>query len=233
MAVAKTALQRVSDGRGPLKDWPILLLGAVLVGAFAFQLFVLRDRAVDYGISAKALREGRWWTLLTSMFIHAGLYHLTMNVSALSIGAPVYRRLGAGLKGTLLFFGLYFTCGLAGGLAYVALNPEGTTPAAGASGAIFGLWGALARIGPGDGEIYPLFSKAVGRHVWRAAKQNLALIAFLFVLGLLSRGAALKLAWEAHAGGFLAGLLLIASLLRLAGASPGKGAGEPTVIGET
>jgi membrane associated rhomboid family serine protease len=225
-------LRRVSDGRGPLKDWPILLLGVALAGAFAYQLFVLQARAVDYGISAQALKEGRWWTLVTSMFIHAGLYHLLMNVSALSIGSQVYRRLGRSLRGTLLFFALYFVCGLAGGLAFVAINPQGTTPAVGASGAIFGLWGALARIGPRDGGVDPLFSKAVGKHVWEAIKQNLILIGILFVLGFLSRGATLKLAWEAHAGGFLAGLLLIAPLLRLTGAGRGGTVDAIAAVGE-
>ncbi len=215
MSQLSTALQRTTDARGPLKDWPILLISVVLVGSFVFQVFVLRGRAADFGISAQSLKEGRWWTLVTSMFIHAGLFHLLMNVSALSIGAPVYRRLGRGLRGTLLFFFLYFTCGLVGGLAFVALNPQGTIPAVGASGAIFGLWGALARIGPRDDAIDRLFSKAVGQHVVEAIKQNLILIAVLVLLGFLARGAPLMLAWQAHAGGFLAGLVLIVPLLRL------------------
>jgi membrane associated rhomboid family serine protease len=216
MADTSGALQRITDDHGPLRDWPIVLIGVALAAAFVFQTFVLGDRAVDYGVSAQALREGRWWTLLTAMFIHAGLFHLVMNMSALSIGAPVYQRLGRNLKGTLLFFALYFACGLAGGLTFVALNPNGTVPAVGASGAIFGLWGALARIGPGGG-VYPLLSQAVWRHAWAAIKQNLVLIGILFVLGLLAGGGGLKLAWEAHAGGFLTGLLLIAPLARLAG----------------
>jgi membrane associated rhomboid family serine protease len=219
-----TSLRRVSDGRseqavnwrGLIDDWPITLLMAVLLGAFCVQLFVLRERAADYGVSAAALRDGRWWTLFTSMFIHAGLYHLVMNVSSLTIGAPVYRRLGRGVRGAALFFILYFACGLAGGLAFVALNPDGSTPAVGASGAIFGLWGALARLGTSGEEIAPLFSRAVGKHVVEAVKQNIVLIVLLVVLGFMSRGAPLLLAWQAHAGGFIAGLLLIGPFVRLA-----------------
>jgi membrane associated rhomboid family serine protease len=217
MSNASGVLQRITDDRAALRDGPIVFLTSALCLAFLVQIFVLRERAADFGVSAAALAEGRWWTLVTCMFIHAGFAHLFMNLSALSIGAPVYRRLGRGLNGTVLFFVLYLLCGLAGGLAYAALNPNGTTPAVGASGAIFGLWGALARIDPAHGGISPLFSKAVGQHLWEAIKQNLVLIAILFVFGLLARGGAMKLAWEAHAGGFLTGLLLIGPLMRLGG----------------
>ena len=137
-----------------------------------------------------------------------------MNVSALAIGEEVYRRFGRSLRGWTAFIGVYFACGLVGWFAFAILAPHSSVPAVGASGAIFGLWGALARLGTDGAPLAPLFSKQVLTHLKQAVIQNVAFIALFFILGLLSSGHALKLAWEAHLGGFLAGLVLIAPALR-------------------
>ncbi len=80
---------------------------------------------------------GQWWRLGSSMFLHIGLIHIAMNMFVLySIGFYVERLLG-----NLAFLVAYVLAGLAGGILSMAWHP--TNVSAGASGAIFGLYGVL------------------------------------------------------------------------------------------
>jgi rhomboid protease GluP len=81
--------------------------------------------------------RGEYYRLLTSMFLHGGLLHIGFNAWALYALGPEAER----LYGTARFLAIYFIAGLAGGVASYTLSPN---PAVGASGAIFGLIGALA-----------------------------------------------------------------------------------------
>ncbi len=80
---------------------------------------------------------GQWWRLLTSMFLHFGVFHLALNMWALYIGG----RLAERLFGSQAFALLYFASGLAGSLSSLFWNPA--VNSAGASGAIFGVYGAM------------------------------------------------------------------------------------------
>jgi rhomboid protease GluP len=80
---------------------------------------------------------GEWWRLATSMFLHVGLIHLLVNMWALWNLGPILERF-VGNAGFAILYGL---AGLGGGLASVAFNPD--VVSAGASGAIFGLMGAI------------------------------------------------------------------------------------------
>ncbi|MFC7060631.1 rhomboid family intramembrane serine protease [Halobacillus seohaensis] len=87
-----------------------------------------------------AILEGEWWRIITSMFLHIGIIHLLMNMLALFyLGMAVER-----IYGSLRFICIYFLSGIFGGLASFMVNPQ---IAAGASGAIFGLFGALLFFG--------------------------------------------------------------------------------------
>jgi rhomboid protease GluP len=80
---------------------------------------------------------GEWWRLLTSCFIHFGLVHLALNMYALyQTGSTTERLFGRGR-----FLALYLFAGLTGSLASMVWNP--TINGAGASGAIFGVFGGL------------------------------------------------------------------------------------------
>lgn len=84
--------------------------------------------------------EGEWWRIISSMFLHIGTLHLLMNMLALHfVGAAVER-----IYGTSRFTLIYFLSGIIGGLASFTFSPQ---IAAGASGAIFGLFGALLYFG--------------------------------------------------------------------------------------
>lgn len=80
---------------------------------------------------------GQWWRLVTYMFVHAGIVHIGFNMWCLwDLGA-----LCESLYGPWTYLALYFISGIAGGLASVGWHPYGVS--VGASGAIFGLAGAL------------------------------------------------------------------------------------------
>ena len=85
--------------------------------------------------------EGEWWRLITPMFLHIGLIHLVMNSFALYyLGTAVER-----IYGRYRFLFIYLFAGFAGTLASFLFSPDSIS--AGASGGIFGLFGALLFFG--------------------------------------------------------------------------------------
>jgi membrane associated rhomboid family serine protease len=64
----------------------------------------------------------------------------------LAFGAPVARLFGSRAGGALRFAGYFMVCGIVGGLVYWALHPSGAMPIVGASGAVYGLVGGVARL---------------------------------------------------------------------------------------
>jgi rhomboid protease GluP len=81
--------------------------------------------------------SGEWWRLLTCIFIHIGIIHILLNMWVLATAGPLVERM-IGNTGFLL---LYLVAGLIGSLASLFWNP--LLVSAGASGAIFGIYGAL------------------------------------------------------------------------------------------
>jgi rhomboid protease GluP len=112
-----------------------LLLVAIAIG-FAFQL-LSGDAVTQAGANYRpAVMAGEYWRLVTSMFLHGGLLHLAVNAWALyQLGALFEVWMGSS---RLLL--TYFLTGVAGSLASVMWT---NAPSVGASGAIFGLLGAL------------------------------------------------------------------------------------------
>jgi membrane associated rhomboid family serine protease len=91
--------------------------------------------------SREALQAGEWHRLLTSIVAHGGLLHLVFNGLALVSLASVEREIG-----TLRYAVVFVGAGVGGNLAHALAS---TTPAVGASGAIFGLLGVLVALAPG------------------------------------------------------------------------------------
>jgi rhomboid protease GluP len=81
--------------------------------------------------------DGEWWRLFTSVFIHFGVAHLVLNMIALVMFGPLVER----LFGSVNYLLIYLFAGIAGSLASLSWRPE--INSAGASGAIFGILGAL------------------------------------------------------------------------------------------
>ena len=80
--------------------------------------------------------DGEWWRLITTAFLHAGLLHLVFNMLALWW----FGRILEGSLGHWRFLGLYIASALAGSAGALLLSPD--TPTVGASGAVFGIFGA-------------------------------------------------------------------------------------------
>ncbi len=144
-----------------------------------------------------ALQGKNLWTFLTSMFLHAGLGHLFVNmVSLMFIGSFVERLVG---KKRFLIF--YFSSGLAAGLFYVliaGITGIGiNTFAVGASGAIFGLGGLLAILTP---RLPVLVFFIIPMPMWAA------MLFLMFGLWAISAVAGLPIGNTAHLGGLIAGV---------------------------
>lgn len=80
---------------------------------------------------------GEWWRLLTCTFVHIGIIHIAMNMWVLAVVGPLVAR----MVGNVGFLLLYLIAGLGGSLASLLWNPD--IASAGASGAVFGVYGAL------------------------------------------------------------------------------------------
>lgn len=145
---------------------------------------------------------------LSYMGLHGSWAHLIINcLWLLAFGPIVARRFGA-----MLFLLFFFACGIAAALCYLALNWGSPVPVVGASGAISGLMAAAIRMLPGqapwatqsEAPLAPLLSRQilVFSAIWAAV--NLVTAVTGFGVG----GESGLIAWQAHLGGFLAGLLL-------------------------
>ncbi|ASN05233.1 rhomboid family intramembrane serine protease [Virgibacillus necropolis] len=99
------------------------------------------ETLIKYGAKYNpAILDGEWWRIISSMFLHIGLLHIFMNMLALYyLGATVER-----IYGSVRFLTIYMLAGIGGGLASFAFT---TNVSAGASGALFGLFGALLFFG--------------------------------------------------------------------------------------
>jgi membrane associated rhomboid family serine protease len=108
--------------------------GAPLSGGIGGRVAV--EGSLFVGNENIGLAAGEWWRLVTSGFIHAGLFHLAMNMLILWwFGTPLEQGLGRAR-----FVALYTVSLLAGAAGALLLTPQ--SPTVGASGAVFGLFGA-------------------------------------------------------------------------------------------
>ena len=137
--------------------------------------------------------DGQVWRLATAAFLHGGLMHMAFNMYALYLFGPQLER----EVGSVPFAALYIASALAGGAAFYLAEPRGL--AVGASGAIFGLFGAW------------LAASYRGRHTAvgsASLRQLLVLLGINLAIGFLP-GA--NIAWQAHLGGLVAGVLIAAA----------------------
>ncbi len=158
----------------------------------------LRGMVYDYGAFWPGLMDNwkpnyaaqPYTMFVTYGFLHGGLIHLTVNMITLwSLGGVILYRVGRAS------FAFIYVAAILGGAVGFALLVPGLRPMVGASGALFGLAGAL------------LAWKYVDQHSeegvrWSIAKDVLLLIGLNLVLWWAMDG---QLAWQAHLGGFLAG----------------------------
>jgi membrane associated rhomboid family serine protease len=169
---------------------PILV--AINVAVFAYTAYQAQSVAnnqlsqtfFDWVLFPEAVAEGEWWRLFTSGFLHFGFIHLAVNMVSLWI---IGRELEL-VFGRWRFLVLYLVSMLGGSAAVYVLVGNGAT--AGASGAIFGLMGALA--------VTVIRLKLPFGQVAGVILFNLV----------LSFSGLFAISWEAHVGGLIVGALL-------------------------
>jgi membrane associated rhomboid family serine protease len=186
--------------------WPATALAGLIVAGFAVQSLFPPDPVIaGYAFRATDLGAGRWITLATALFLHGSWPHALMNAAfALAFGAPVARFLGLRARGVAVFVAFYVGCGVLANLAFAALHRGDPTPLVGASGAVSGLMGAAARLIAGRGRPGPILSPPVIGMGAAWVVVNL----LVAVTGLAPGTNGATVAWEAHLGGFAAGVLL-------------------------
>jgi membrane associated rhomboid family serine protease len=153
-------------------------------------------------------------TLFTHMFLHGGWFHILSNMWTLFIfGDNVEDRMGPGR-----YFLFYTLCGLAAGLTQALIAPTSRIPAVGASGAIAGVLGAYFILFPRARivTLVPIFFFA-----WFIQLPAIVFLGFWFIsqlfsglMSLPSEGIMGGVAWWAHIGGFVFGMLLFRLFLK-------------------
>jgi membrane associated rhomboid family serine protease len=144
---------------------------------------VLEDGAL---IPARVLQDGQWWRIVTGAFLHGGLLHIGVNMMSLwFLGRFIEFALGS-WRMLLVYMLSLIASGL--GVIYFSSNPDVAT--VGASGAIFGLFGALFAIG-----------FKLGKPGMDLVRANVGIL----VLNLIITFTVPAISWQAHVAGLLAG----------------------------
>jgi len=204
----------------PLVTWMLILVNG-LVFAFELRLTESQLRSVFYlfGIVPARYTHPAWavwmglpidtyWPFLTSMFLHGGWLHVIGNMWTLWIfGDNVEDRMGP-----LRFLLFYLCCGIVAGVVHLVTNPDSTVPTVGASGAIAGVMGAYFVLYPHARVItmIPVFFWPFFFELPAALYLGIWYLMQLFsgTFALAAPGSVGGIAWWAHVGGFLAGILL-------------------------
>ncbi len=165
----------------------VYLLTVATHGGINSNAGTIYTHGVLYGPDVAA---GDYWRLLTSAFMHFGPIHLGMNMLVLwFVGRPLEERMGRGR-----FLLLYLVAGLAGSAGALLVTPCAAT--AGASGAIFGLFGAA------------LVLERQGIFVYGGSVIGLVVLNFIFTFSLSG------ISVGGHVGGFVGGILAMLGLSR-------------------
>ena len=165
---------------------------AMVLASGAVMDFPIQD-SIRWGANYGPLTlSGEWWRLITNVFMHGGLIHIAFNMWCLwNLGA-----LCEALYGAWTYAGIYLICGVGASLASVAWHPNG--PSVGASGAIFGLAGALIAA-------FKLGEFSVPRSALSGTLRSLgAFVIYNLIFGQLMPG----IDNTAHIGGLVTGLIV-------------------------
>ena len=196
---------RVSERKTGIFSFLSVTSILILINILAFILFYIligtKITPLDFiAIKPSNILQGNYlWTFITSMFMHAGFFHLFVNMlSLLFIGSLVERILGK-----RRYFWFYMISGLLAGLFFVLASmifpSDLDTFAVGASGALFGLVGLLVLLTPN----LPVFVMFIPIPI----KIKYAAPGILILLWLISITGNVPIGNTAHLGGLLTGLI--------------------------
>ncbi|MGW2819999.1 rhomboid family intramembrane serine protease [Streptomyces sp. NPDC001443] len=163
----------------------LFLVQKIVGDRFSERFDLLGQAYVPILHSVEGIAQGQWYRLLTSMFLHGGYVHILFNMLSLWwIGGPLEAALGR-----VRYLALYFVSGLAGS-AFCYLIAAPNQPSLGASGAIYGLFGAMVVL------------------MRRLNYDMRPMIALLVINLLFTFGPGMNIAWQAHLGGLVAGVAI-------------------------
>ena len=204
----------------PRRTTPFVNVLLIVVNVLMFFWELSLGAAIQPALQNLAFVPATFWSsaplvpsvvaMFVSMFLHGGWLHLGGNMLFLWVfGDNIEDRLGHGRY--LLF---YLACGVAATLAHAAMNPGSSVPSIGASGAIAGVLGAYLLLFPRQRitTLIPIFIFITVREI-----PAIVLLGFWFVLqlfvGTVSLGGSIHeqggVAYFAHIGGFLTGMVLV------------------------
>jgi membrane associated rhomboid family serine protease len=197
------------------KDWeaiPLLRKAYVSGGAIPGELLGTVDPGTRVRLSQTTVciidKQANWLTPISSMFLHGGWLHIIMNMWFLAVfGDNVEDSMG---KIRFVFF--YLLCGLAAFGTQALLNPDSSIPMVGASGAIGGVMGAYIVLFPRSPIDMLIF---LGFWITTFRVPAFVMLGYWFFLQIISAVSTIGrpdgggVAFFAHVGGFLAGVLLI------------------------
>jgi membrane associated rhomboid family serine protease len=172
---------------------PLVTYGliGINVGIFVLQFAIgINAVAGDWGMWPVGVAVGgEWWRLITAAFLHGSFLHIAFNMYVLfALGPTLERILGHGR-----YLTLYVLSALGGGVASYVFS-DVRTVSVGASGAIFGLMGALV---------------VAGRRLRYDVTQVLVLLGINVAIGFFSAG----VDWRAHLGGLVTGAVVAAIMV--------------------
>ena len=204
----------------PRRTFPFVNLLLIFINVATFIWELSLGSSIQPVLQNLAFVPAQFWSsaplvpsivaMFVSMFLHGGWLHLAGNMLFLWVfGDNIEDRLGHGLY--LVF---YLACGVAATLAHAGMNPTSAVPAIGASGAIAGVLGAYLILFPRQRitTLIPIFIFITIREI-----PAIVLLGFWFVLqlfvGTVSLGGSIHeqggVAYFAHIGGFLTGMVLV------------------------
>lgn len=166
------------------------LIGITVAIYLAQMAIGINAAAGDYGMWPVGIAvNGEWWRLVSAAFLHGSFLHIAFNMYVLfALGPTLERILGHGR-----YLALYLLAALGGGVASYAFS-DLRTVSVGASGAIFGLMGALV---------------VAGRRLKYDITQVLVLLGINAAIGFLAPG----VDWRAHLGGLVTGAAVAAIMV--------------------
>jgi len=168
--------------------WEISVGGPGMISGFGNGTGIQRVLYDGALIPALVLQDGQWWRILTGAFLHGGLIHIGVNMMSLYfLGRFIEFALGS-----WRMLVVYMVSLIASGLGVVYFSAP-NVPTVGASGAIFGLFGALFAIG-----------FKLGKPGMDLVRANVGIL----VLNLIITFTVPVISWQAHVAGLLAGFVL-------------------------
>lgn len=171
---------------------------AINVAIYFVQLTVVGDRNMIPALGFQAHRlPDAWWTIVTYMFVHAGFWHLAMNMFTLYMFGPRIEQRWSPAE----FAKFYVTCGLGGWLFHLIFARDALV--VGASAAVLGVMVAYATMWPDDEVL--LFGVLPVRVKWLVA----LMVGLNLISGMATSSSGSGVAYLAHLGGMAAAWLYL------------------------